>query len=47
MEMVRFADFKNAVKQTSVFWALVNQPPPTFQQGTCEGPVSAGERSDT
>jgi CheY-like chemotaxis protein len=25
---VRFAEFVDAVKQTGVFWALVNQPPP-------------------
>jgi CheY-like chemotaxis protein len=25
---VRFMDFVDAVKQTGVFWALINQPPP-------------------
>jgi CheY-like chemotaxis protein len=25
---VRFADFIEAVKQTSIFWAMINQPPP-------------------
>ena len=26
---VRFIEFVKAVKQTGVFWALINQPPPT------------------
>jgi CheY-like chemotaxis protein len=30
---VRFADFVDAVKQTGVFWALVNQPPPGQKAG--------------
>jgi hypothetical protein len=25
---VRFLDFVDGVKQTGVFWALLNQPPP-------------------
>jgi CheY-like chemotaxis protein len=30
---VRFADFVDAVKQTGVFWALINQPPPGHKVG--------------
>jgi CheY-like chemotaxis protein len=30
---VRFVEFVDAVKQTGVFWALINQPPPTVTPG--------------
>lgn len=30
---VRFAEFMVAVKQTGVFWALTNQPPPDLMPG--------------
>jgi CheY-like chemotaxis protein len=30
---VRFLDFVDSVKQTGVFWALVNQPPPVVAPG--------------
>ncbi len=30
---VRFVEFVDAVKQTGVFWALINQPPPDLISG--------------
>ncbi len=30
---VRFVEFVDAVKQTGVFWALINQPPPDLMPG--------------
>lgn len=30
---VRFSEFVDAVKQTGIFWALVNQPPPDEERG--------------
>jgi hypothetical protein len=27
VKLVRFMEFVDAVKQTGVFWALINQPP--------------------
>jgi CheY-like chemotaxis protein len=31
---VRFAEFVEAVRQTGVFWALINQPPPDHKPDT-------------